>query len=178
MVSRLKSRKAKRERRTWVLWPPRRSTAPFGVPHSWDAAFSLSGLQLTSCVSHKDPGVRAAEAASSSPSQGPPQTAVTGEPLQPVTLARPQVWLPGSPTRPAPALFLPFLSPHPSSPKASPTLCSPTQLCRAHPIIILLLAGPHPPPKKERRPSHNSHPQETFRGDRPLPAELPGAAIP
>lgn len=118
MVPRVKSRKVKKEGSIWVLCSPR-STAPFGVPHrrSTTASPALqvldsASLQLTSySMSYKDPGVQDSELASSSLPQGPLQTAIAGEPLQPVTLARPQVWLQGSPTLSSsfpPSSFLSF----------------------------------------------------------------------
>lgn len=133
MVPRVKSRKVKREGSIWVLCSPR-STAPFGLPHRrspCQPVLDSASLQLTSySMSDKDPGVQGSELASSSLPQGPLQTAITKELLQPVTLARPQVWLQGSPTLSSsfpPSSFLSF-SPPPSPelhlPRTAPPSCS------------------------------------------------------
>ena len=86
---------------------------------SQNSGLLTAGLDSATLVAHmlfRDPGVQGSDPASSSLPPGPLQTAVTDEPLQPVTLARPQVWLQGSPHPPQllPSLFLPFLPPPPS----------------------------------------------------------------
>lgn len=116
MVPRVKSRKAKRERRTWVLWPPG-ALLPLVSTQPEPSVLTVRPVRVQPCtqqpcssqaVSHKDPGVWVSEVVAPACPRGP------FKPLSPKNLSS-QLPLPGlrsgsrahPPSQLLPSSFLP-----------------------------------------------------------------------